>query len=209
MTKMRVFVIGGIFPIAIACSSSGGAGTTANRGGDSGGGGLPAGGSSGGPSPGDTSDSDGGGTGGDAGSRCVLPSCIENLAPSCVGTGTCATMTNLETDDYNTCFPNGVVESAVIDQTSGNTTLTVKQSSTTCFVTTFNYNQAWSGTGSITVVDASGKTVATVRMDAMDNLRNLVTCTGSQEVALDLSCGNVWPISALTGSKCNEGGCSP
>jgi hypothetical protein len=118
-------------------------------------------------------------------------------------------MTNLETDDYNTCFPNGVVESAVIDQTSGNTTLTVKQSSTTCFVTTFNYNQAWSGTGSITVVDASGKTVATVRMDAMDNLRNLVTCTGSQEVALDLSCGNVWPISALTGSKCNEGGCSP
>lgn len=209
MTKMRVFVIGGIFPIAIACSSSGGAGTTANRGGDSGGGGLPAGGSSGGPSPGDTSDSDGGGTGGDAGSRCVLPSCIENLAPSCVGTGTCATMTNLETDDYNTCFPNGVVESAVINQTSGNTTLTVKQSSTTCFVTTFNYNQAWSGTGSITVVDASGKTVATVRMDAMDNLRNLVTCTGSQEVALDLSCGNVWPISALTGSKCNEGGCSP
>ena len=165
MTKMRVFVIGGIFPIAIACSSSGGAGTTANRGGDSGGGGLPAGGSSGGPSPGDTSDSDGGGTGGDAGSRCVLPSCIENLAPSCVGTGTCATMTNLETDDYNTCFPNGVVESAVIDQTSGNTTLTVKQSSTTCFVTTFNYNQAWSGTGSITVVDASGKTVATVRME--------------------------------------------
>jgi hypothetical protein len=118
-------------------------------------------------------------------------------------------MANLETNDYNTCFPNGVVESAVLDPASGNTTLTVKQGSATCFSTTFNYNQAWSGTGSITVVDASGKAVATARMDANDNLRNLVTCTGAQEVALDFSCASVWPISALTGSKCNEGGCSP
>jgi hypothetical protein len=118
-------------------------------------------------------------------------------------------MTNLNTDDYNTCFPNGVVESAVIDQTTDDTTLTVKQSSATCFSTTFNYNQAWSGTGSITVMDASGKTVASVRMDAMDNLRNLVTCTGGEQVSLDLSCSNVWPISALTGSKCDEGGCAP
>jgi hypothetical protein len=147
--------------------------------------------------------------GGDGGTACVLPSCLANLAPDCVGTGTCSTKANLETNDYNTCFPNGVVESAVVDQTSGNTTLTVKQSSATCFSTTFNYNQAWSGTGSITVVDGSGKTVATARMDAMDNLRSLVTCTGSQEVALDYSCGSVWPISALTGSKCDEGGCSP
>lgn len=206
MTKRRIFIIVGIFPVAIACSGS--AGTAANRSSGSDAGGTPASGSSGSQSTGSSGSSEGG-VGGDGGSPCVLPSCLESLAPNCVGTGTCATMTNLETDDYNTCFPNGVVESAVIDQTSGNTTLSVKQSSTTCFSTTFNYNQAWSGTGSITVVDASGKTVATVRMDAMDNLRNLVMCTGAPEVALDLSCANVWPISALTGSKCNEGGCSP
>jgi hypothetical protein len=206
MTKLRIVVLGGSVPIAIACS---GAETTANHAGGSGDGGIPASGSSGSQSSSGSSGSSEGGTGGDGGSACVLPICLESLAPNCVGTGTCATMTNLETDDYNTCFPNGVVESAIIDPTSGNTTLTFKQSSTTCFSTTFNYNQAWSGAGSITVVDASGKTVATVRMDAMDNLRNLVTCTGGQEVSLDLSCGNVWPISALTGSKCNEGGCSP
>ncbi len=162
MTKRRIFIIVGIFPVAIACSGS--AGTAANRSSGSDAGGTPASGSSGSQSTGSSGSSEGG-VGGDGGSPCVLPSCLESLAPNCVGTGTCATMTNLETDDYNTCFPNGVVESAVIDQTSGNTTLSVKQSSTTCFSTTFNYNQAWSGTGSITVVDASGKTVATVRME--------------------------------------------
>ena len=208
MIELRIFVIIGIVPVAIACGGSS-AGKTANRSSGSGDGGTLAGGSSGSQSTSGSSGSSGGGVGGDGGSACLLPSCLENLAPNCVGTGICATMTNLVTDDYNTCFPNGVVESAVIDQTSNNTTLTVKQRSTTCFSTTFNYNQAWSGTGSITVVDASGKTVATVRMDAMDNLRNLVKCTGDQEVALDLSCVNAWPISALTGSKCNEGGCSP
>jgi hypothetical protein len=208
MTKLRVVVIIGSFPVAIACSGSS-PGTAANRSTGSASSGTPASGSSGSQSASGSSGSGGGVTGGDGGGACVLPSCLENLAPTCVGTGTCATMTNLETDDYNTCFPNGVVESAVIDPTSGNTTLTVKQSSTTCFSTTFNYNQAWSGTGSITVVDASGKTVATARMDATDNLRNLVMCSGAQEVALDFSCASVWPISALTGSKCDEGGCSP
>lgn len=189
MIRVRVFVLVGILPVAIACGSS--------RLGD------------GGPPTGVSSGSSEGGLGGDGGSACVLPSCLENLAPSCVGTGTCATMTNLVTDNYNTCFPNGVIESAVIDQTSGNTTLTIKQNTTTCFSTTFNYVKAWSGTGSIAVVDASGNAVASVRMDANDNLRNHVTCTGGQDVSLDLSCQNVWPISALTGSKCNEGGCTP
>jgi len=224
MRNSRISVTVGILAVSVGCSSTN-SGTGLNAGKASPGGGADAGGSSGGQATGNAGGSSGSqasgdaspangdasasGAGGDGGSACVLPSCLKNLAPSCVGTGTCATMTNLDTDNYNTCFPNGVIESAVIDQTSGNTTLTIKQNTTTCFSTTFNYVKAWSGTGSIAVVDASGNAVASVRMDANDNLRNHVTCTGGQDVSLDLSCQNVWPISALTGSKCNEGGCTP
>ena len=224
MRNPRISVTFGIFAVAVGCSGTN-PGTDVNPGkaspggdADAGGssGGQPtgnSGGSSGGQAAGDaspaTDGASGGGAGDDGGSACVLPSCLTSLAPSCVGTGTCATMTNLDTDDYNTCFPNGVIESAVIDQTTGNTTLTIKQNTTTCFTTTFNYVKAWSGMGSIAVMDASGNAVASVRMDANDNLRNHVTCTGAPEVSLDLSCQNVWPISALTGSKCNEGGCTP
>ena len=224
MRNSRISVTVGILAVSVGCSSTN-SGTGLNAGKASPGGGADAGGSSGGQATGNAGGSSGSqasgdaspangdasasGAGGDGGSACVLPSCLKNLAPSCVGTGTCATMTNLDTDNYNTCFPNGVIESAVIDQTSGNTTLTIKQNTTTCFSTTFNYVKAWSGTGSIAVVDASGNAVASVRMDANDNLRNLVTCAGGQEIPLDLSCQNVWPISALTGSKCNEGGCTP
>jgi hypothetical protein len=63
--------------------------------------------------------------------------------------------------------------------------------------------------GSVTVKNASGATVATVRLDDTDNLFK-VTCTGGQEVSLDKSCKSVWPVSGLMGTSCdNEGTCTP
>jgi hypothetical protein len=60
---------------------------------------------------------------------------------------------------------------------------------------------------SITVKNACGATVATVRYD--DTLTYyLVTCTGAQEVAIDASCSTVFPTSTFMGSHCEEGACT-
>jgi hypothetical protein len=64
------------------------------------------------------------------------------------------------------------------------------------------------GTGAITVTNASGAKVASVTIDATSNLYT-VTCTSGQAVVLDQSCINVYPVSALMGSGCEEGACVP
>jgi hypothetical protein len=114
----------------------------------------------------------------------------------------------VDTGSSNTCYANGVKEIVVHDVNTDDRTLTVTKGGATCFSTEYNGNDVYSNTGAITVMDASGVTVASVMYD--DTLTfYLVTCTGGQEVALDPSCGNVWPASVLMGSGCqNEGGCA-
>jgi len=117
-------------------------------------------------------------------------------------------LTDLSTGSYNNCYENGVKEILVHDVQTDLRTLTVKKNGSTCFSTSFDGNAVFSGAGGIiTVKDASGATVATVRFDdAISYL--LVTCTGAQEVATDPSCLKVYPTSILTASTCEEGGCS-
>ena len=117
--------------------------------------------------------------------------------------------TNLESGSSNTCYANGVKEIVIHDTATDDKTLTVKTSGgATCFSTAFNGNDVYTTVGSITVNDASGATVASVKLDDSGNFY-LVTCTGGQQVALDASCNKVWPISALMGSSCEEGCCTP
>ena len=139
---------------------------------------------------------------------CELPSCLKDLGTDCAGSGTCATQMDLETGSWNTCYDNGVKEGVVHDVETDDRTLTVRKDGSTCFSTTFNGNDVYNGAGAITVMGASGDTVASVTIGYEDRLYR-VTCTGAAEVTLDPSCEQVWPISALMGSHCDEGGCQP
>jgi hypothetical protein len=181
-------------------NSNGGAGGSGGKTGT-----TAAGGSAGGTSTTAAGGSAGGGTGTSA---CSLPDCLKNLGTGCVESGTCTTQTDLETGSWNTCYANGVTEIVVHDVSTDDKTLTVKKGGSTCFSTAFNGNDVYVGAGSITVKDASGATVASVRLDDTDNLFK-VTCTGGQEVSLDMTCKRVWPVSALMGTGCEEGGCTP
>ncbi|HJX54710.1 MAG TPA: hypothetical protein VJ801_18225 [Polyangia bacterium] len=203
MRKLGTSVMVCLFMAAMGCGSSdskGGAGGSA-----SGGTGTTATGGSGGTSTTAAGGSAGGGTGA---SSCSLPNCLKNLGTSCVESGSCATQMNLETGSWNTCYDIGIKEIVVNDPQTDDKTLAVKNGSSTCFSTAFNGNDVYVGMGSITVKDASGTAVASVRIDDADSLYK-VTCTGSQEVVLDNSCRSAWPVSALMGSHCDEGGCTP
>jgi len=194
-------------PSAMGGSTNGGAtaangGTTATGGSASGGSAATGGSTSGGSTA-------TGGTGGGSGtSACVLPTCLKNFGADCVESGTCTTQTDSATGSSNTCYANGVKEINVFDLLSGDNALTVKKGSSTCFTTAFNGNDVYTGMGSITVKNATGTTVASVRIDDSDSLYK-VTCTGSQEVSLDPSCQSVWPISVLMGTTCDDGTCAP
>jgi hypothetical protein len=108
------------------------------------------------------------------------------------------------------CFPNGVAESGVLDNSTNITTLTVKKNGSTCFSTVFEGNDVYSGAGGIiTVKDACGTTVATLKFND-DLTAYVVTCAGATAgVTTDQSCRNVWPTSAVMGSTCDEGACTP
>jgi hypothetical protein len=117
----------------------------------------------------------------------------------------------VETGSSNTCYANGVKEINVHDVSTDDRALTVKKGTSTCFTTAYNGNDVYVGAGFVTVKDTSGTTVASVRLDDQDNLYK-VTCTGSQEVSLDMSCKKVWPVSGLMGtggSSCTDGDCAP
>jgi hypothetical protein len=222
MRNLGILVSASLFAFVLACGSGGtptggSSGGTPTGGSGSNGGGTagttPAGGHSGGasgttPTGGNCGTTTGTG-GGNGSASCSLPDCLKYLATNCVETGTCATLTDLTTDDFNTCYPNGVTESAVLDNRTNVTTLTVKKGGSTCFSTVFEGNDVTNGLGaSITVKNACGTTVATVRYD--DALTYyLVTCTGAQEVATDPSCLAVYPTSTFMGSHCEEGACTP
>jgi hypothetical protein len=202
-----------LLSVAMGCGSSNSNGGTGGSGGGSGT--APKGGSSGGTSSAATGGSSGGSTaaggssgGGTGTSSCVLPSCLKNLGTDCVESGSCAMQTNLETASWNTCYANGIKEIVVNDVSTDDKTLTVKNGSSTCFSTAFNGNDVYTCMGAITVNGASGAAVASVRLDCSGTFY-LATCTGGQEVALDPSCANVWPISVFMGSHCEEGGCTP
>jgi hypothetical protein len=199
MRKLEALLIAGLFSIAMGCGGNGGNSTSPT--------GSSSGGATGGSSGGATAT---GGSGGGTGTgACVLPSCLKNLGADCVETGACTTQTDLATGSSNTCYANGVKEINIHDVDTDNRSLTVKKGSSTCFSTAFNGNDVYVGMGSVTVKDASGATVASVRLDDTDDLFK-VTCTGGQEVSLDKSCKSVWPISGLMGTSCsNEGTCTP
>ena len=204
MRNLGILVSASLVTFALACGSGGGSGTPAAGGSNGGGTGTtPTGGNSGGAS-GTTP------TGGGNGSAtCSLPSCLKYLAVDCVESGACTTQTDLNTTSYNTCYANGIKEIVVHDVSTDYRTMTVKKGSSTCFSTGFDGNAVYSGAGGIiTVMDASGATVATARYD--DNITfYYITCTGAAEVATDPSCLHVYPTSILTTSGCDEGGCTP
>ena len=191
MRKLGISIVVCLFAAAMGCGSSNSQGGT---GGSGGGAGATA-----------TGGSTGGGTGT---SSCSLPSCLKILGTSCVESGSCTTQTNLETGSWNTCYDNGIKEIVVHDTQTDNKTLTVKNGSSTCFSTAFNGNDVYTCMGAITVNGASGAAVASVTLDCSGTFYK-VTCTGGQEVSLDPSCSKVWPMSALMGSGCEEGGCTP
>ncbi|HJX65798.1 MAG TPA: hypothetical protein VJ860_17800 [Polyangia bacterium] len=203
MRNLGILVTVSLVAFALGCGSGGGTGTTPTGGSSGGTGTTPTGGSNGGAS-GTTP------TGGGNGSAtCSLPSCLKYLATDCVESGTCSTLTDLSTGSYNTCYANGIKEIVVHDVSTDLRTMTVKKGSSTCFSTEFDGNAVMSGYGgSITVRDASGATVATVKYDDTVTYY-LVTCTGAQEVAIDVSCKTAYPTSILMTSKCEEGGCTP
>ena len=153
--------------------------------------------------------SGGGGSGGGNGtSSCPLPDCLSFLATACAESGDCTTQTDLSTNNWNTCYANGITESAITDLTTYNMSLTVKKGGSTCFSTAFNKTDVLAGSGAITVTNASGTNVASVKVDAASSVYK-VTCTGCKEVVLDQSCLSVYPVSALMGSGCDEGACTP
>lgn len=159
-----------------------------------------------------------GGSGGDTGttssgtclcggaSSCILPSCLQNLGADCVESGNCAMQTDLDTGNSTTCYANGITEVRTVDSTTGDRTMTLEKGSSICFSTAYNGNDVYSYSAPITVIDASGATVAKVALDS-SGLFYTVSCTGGQPVALVPSCSNVWPVSVLMGSSCDEGGC--
>lgn len=116
--------------------------------------------------------------------------------------------TDLSTDISDTCYTNGITEHLVPNQTTGDSALTIKNGSTTCFSTAFNALGVYQGTSAITVKSASGATVASATLDPLTNAYK-VTCTGAQQVVLDPSCSSAWPVVALMGSQCENGPCSP
>jgi hypothetical protein len=193
MRKLPISVLVGLLAIAMGCGSNGT--STPSPGGGAGG------------------TSAAGGSGGAAGengtSSCSLPSCLKTLGANCVESGVCTVQNDTATGSSNTCYANGVKEINVHDVETDDRALTVTKGSSTCFSTAFNGNDVYVGMGSVTVKDASGATVASVRLDDMDNLFK-VTCTGGQEVSLDDSCKSAWPVSGLMGTNCsNEGTCTP
>jgi hypothetical protein len=193
MTKPDTLVLVGLLAMAMGCGSGGT--STPSAGGGTGGTGA-AGGS-------------GGAGGGTGASACSLPSCLTNLGADCVESGDCTVQKDTATGSSNTCYANGVKEINVHDVSTDDRALTITKGNSTCFSTAFNGNDVYVGMGSVTVKNASGATVATVRLDDTDNLFK-VTCTGGQEVSLDKSCKSVWPVSGLMGTSCsNEGTCTP
>jgi len=235
MENLGTLVIAGFLAVALGCSNGGGGSTPsggsstggARASGGSGSGGMTAAGGSGaggmsatgGSGAGGTTTATGGSgaggataTGGSAGSNgtdsCPLPNCLKSLAPDCAESGDCTTQTDLSTDNWNTCYTNGITERVISNTSTSGRTVTVKKGSSTCFSTAFNQNDVIAGTGAITVTNASGTKVASVTIDATSNLYT-VTCTGGQAVVLDQSCFNVYPVSALMGSGCDEGACVP
>jgi hypothetical protein len=208
MRYLGTTIIASLLAVALGCGSNGGASSAA--GGSGAGGKTAAGGSGAGGAPASGGNGAGGtSAGGENGtSSCPLPSCLKSLATDCAESGACTTQTNLESGNWNTCYDIGIKEIVVNDLATGNKTLTAKKGSSTCFSTAFNKSNVLNGSGAITVKNASGTNVASVKLDASTSLYK-VTCTGAQEVVLDQSCSSVYPVSALMGSGCDEGGCTP
>jgi hypothetical protein len=212
MKYLGTLVIATFLAVALGCSNGGGG--SHSSGGNGAGGASVSGGSStagatatGGSGSGGAS-AMGGSTGSNGSDSCPLPNCLKTLATDCAESGDCTTQTDLSTDNWNTCYANGITERVTTDTSTSGRTVTVKKGSSICFSTTFNQNDVIAGTGAITVKSASGTSVASVKVDASTSLYT-VTCTGGQSVVLDQSCFNVYPVSALMGSGCEEGACVP
>jgi hypothetical protein len=162
------------------------------------------------------------GSGGDTGtgstgtcvcpSTCQLPSCLQNLDPSCApGGSSCIKQTDSATDSVNTCYSNGYKEIIVHDIMTDDRILTAEKGGSTCFTTEYDGNDVFNCVGYLTLKDASGTEVAKMTADCSGTFY-IVTCTGGPDVSLDPSCSDMWPVSSLMGSSngsCTEGTCAP
>jgi hypothetical protein len=198
MENLGTLVIASFLAVMLGCSNGGGGSPT------SGGSSADGASASGGGGAGGTTAA----AGGNGSDSCPLPICLRTLATECAESGDCTTQTDLSTDNWNTCYANGITEKVITDTSTSGRTVTVKKGSAICFSTAFNQSDVIAGTGAVTVTNASGTKVASVKVDASTSLYK-VTCTGGQEVVLDQSCLNVYPVSALMGSGCQEGACTP
>ncbi|MFZ5892407.1 MAG: glycoside hydrolase family 2 TIM barrel-domain containing protein [Myxococcota bacterium] len=126
-----------------------------------------------------------------------LPSCLSALAASCAPNGACTYQENAETGDKSVTYANGVKQVSVLKISDYSTALTVSNSGATCFTSAYIGNDFFNGAGDLTVKNASGAAVATIRMDSTSSYY-IVTCTGSPPVNVDKACAKNWPMSGLT-----------
>jgi hypothetical protein len=142
------------------------------------------------------------------GRACNWPSCLANVGTDCLPAGACIQQGSYSDGKVNICYANGVKEIIGLDGSSSfNATVTVKTAATTCFTMRGSILPLILGGGrqvTMSLEDAAGKVIGTIVADPTIN-QLIVTCTGSQPVALDPLC--IAGLSVSTG--CTSGTCLP
>lgn len=186
-----------------ACSdgsgiSSGGTGGTSGAITGQGGSSLGVGGSSGGGGTGGAST---GTSGSIIPAGCNIPACYMNLFSNCMPSGTCVAQ---ESDTGSAlCFSDGGKVIMSFDLNTMGMSMTLKKKGAVCMSMVADSLSS----GSMTVKDASGKTVATLSNSASGE--TVVTCTGQAAVTLNQACGSMGDASSTQSDNCTTGTCSP
>ncbi|MGC4091224.1 MAG: glycoside hydrolase family 2 TIM barrel-domain containing protein [Polyangiaceae bacterium] len=193
---------------AVSGGTSNGGGTASGAGTSNGGGTASGLGGSAANAGGSSSTSGGSTTAGAGGANtCSFPSCLSALATGCSPSGMCTYEAVAETGRTTVTYDNGVKQVSVLSVTDYSTALTVSNGANTCFTTAYIGNDYFNGAGTLSVKNASGAEVATLRMDATSSYY-IVTCAGAQPVNVDKACAKTWPFSGLTtlpATTCNAG----
>jgi hypothetical protein len=121
---------------------------------------------------------------------------MTNLETNCVPSGICSQ--NLDSTNAYTysCYAGGITREDYEDM-SGDAHIVVKNSSSTCYEITYNWNDIASDVQTAAIVSNDISEVAMMNMVvASDGVTQIwsVTCTASQPVPIDPSCVNAWPL---------------
>ena len=138
-----------------------------------------------------------------------MPDCLVNLTKTCIASGACVHQVDPTSGALNTCYANGVTETALSTVTGQSDTVTqsYRKHGSLCYTLAV---LAGGGTTHITVSDAAGNIVAEIDGNDTD-AEAVTTCTGQAPLP-GVLCPGAYrggEMQVPDAGSCTPGDCSP